>query len=173
MLVAFICGLAITQTSYVFAQSQPQLDSARARARYWSYVDSIPRTRAGLLARYGPPMATAGDTIRNDITPSVLDSIVAFRYQQFEAQYYVPRGADGFLATIIVTIRRADLPLPVGVGSRRADLVRVFGQPTRIQSGPPGAELLAFDVSGETTESIQFQLQTGRVVIVYWLLDID
>jgi len=103
------------------------LDTDSARLAYWEFWERLGRTRAQVIAALGAPVTTVGDTVRNEVDATTLDSIVTLRYRALEVRFYV--RADGVDVPVYVaaTDSSVKLPLRVGFGATPADLKRHFG----------------------------------------------
>lgn len=100
-----------------------------ARFFYWSFAGGFDATRAQLVARLGAPASTTRDTLRNEHDPGVVDTLVTLGYPGLSVRYFVGSRGNEFPTAVSVTDSAIVLPLPVGIGARRAALERYFGAP--------------------------------------------
>jgi hypothetical protein len=126
------------------------------------------------MASLGPPLSTTGDTIRNPSDPTVLDSVVNYHYRSFDGRFYGRVDRVDLTVLVSTTDSSVRLPLPVGVGSNRADLARYFG--TADYEGVQHDTLLVqFAVPNEALvqDQLAFCLVSGKVRKVDWAYGVD
>lgn len=139
------------------------------------FADSLALDRAAALARFGPPLATSGDTVRNEYDPTVLDSIVRLRFRLFESQYYVRADGVALLSHVSVFVPLPAIPAPVRVGASRARVEALLGPPDHVSDGPEGTLLLFTipDTDLSAANALNVFLVSGRVRWLSWVFYLD
>ena len=138
-----------------------------ARERYWSFNDTFPKSRADLIARFGPPASEARDTAANRYDSLEVDSLVTLAYPRFSIVYYVFPGRSEFPILLTVTDSSLHLPLPIGIAATPVDLARAFGKPD-LETSQGDSVLVQFQVPNHTDCALVFTVVADRVRKVEW-----
>jgi hypothetical protein len=143
-----------------------------ARSAYWAFVNKLDGRRGDVGKVLGPPTSSSGDTLRNVHDPTVVDSLVTLHYPGLEVQFFVgAAGGNEFPTLVSTTDSSVRLPLPVGIGSSRAELERAFGR-ADFESSRSDSVCLQFEVSGGSNQLV-FLLLNNTVRRIEWSYYVD
>ena len=141
--------------------------------RYWSFADRYAVPRDSLVRLLGAPPDTTANPFVNMHDSSLTDTILTLRYPDLAAIYY--RGRDfEFLTGLNTTVPRADLPLPIGVGTADDSVVARLGLPSH-ELHRSDTTLLVYNVPGSEglTTQVHFFVIHHVVVKVGWAYPVD
>jgi hypothetical protein len=164
------CWSGATGQSRPAAGGHPSPEAMLARRRLWSVVDTLVLNRSSAIARYGPPVAVLGDTVRSQATPDILDSIVTIRFRTFEALYYVHRSGPTELWHVNISVPGTTVPQPASPGASRQSLLGYLGQPDTESLEEEGLLLLyALHPPDEDGNVLNILLVDDRVRWISWV----
>jgi hypothetical protein len=142
------------------------------RGAYWAFVQKLDGRRADVRKVLGPPASSSGDTLRNVHDPAIVDSLVTLRFAGLQIQFFVgAAGGNEFPTLVSTTDSSVRLPLPVGIGSTRAELEHAFGR-ADFESSRSDSLCLQFAVPGGGNQLV-FLLLNDRVRKVEWSYYVD
>ena len=158
-------GCTPRPTSTTIAAPARSPSRNNAIMQLWSVVDTIALNRPQVIARYGRPRAIIADTVRSFNDPSIVDSVVRYRYPLFELYYRVREDHQVELEHITIDTVSAGIPRYARAGTHRDSLVAWLGRPDQEEENFDDGKLLYYEVGPRNADEL------GNVFNIYVVND--